>query len=90
MQDYGDIVNALLEGPSVPAVASFNVDWTASHDRHHFRYPPEQWEGNFVFNTARCAWRAQTKTAMFVSDAASTSTSLFAEVGHERNGVFFH
>ena len=31
----------------------------------------------------------RTETARYVSDPASTSSTLFAEFGHERNGVFF-
>jgi hypothetical protein len=89
MEDYHDLVNALLEGPSVPAVASFHIEWAASRDKHRLHYPPGQWDANVVFNSAKVAWSASTATARFVSDPASTSTSLFAEVGHERNGVFF-
>ena len=31
----------------------------------------------------------ETALAHYVSDPLATSHSLFAEVGHERNGVFF-
>jgi hypothetical protein len=89
MQDYGDLVNALQEGPSAPAIASFEIEWTESKDRHRFYFEPHQWDANLVFNAAKVAWSAKTETAMFVSDPAPTSTTLFAEVGHERSGVFF-
>jgi hypothetical protein len=37
-RDYGELVNALREGPFVPAKVSFRVEWSASHDKHRFRY----------------------------------------------------
>ena len=89
MRDYHDLVNALLNGPSVPALASFHIEWTRSQDKQRLHQPTEQWDANVVFNTATVAWEASTATATYVSDAAATSMSLFGEVGHERNGVFF-
>jgi hypothetical protein len=89
VEDYHDLVNALLDGPSVEAEVSFRIDWTMSQDKHRFSFAPETWEANVVFNTATVQWEGRTDTAMFVSDPAATSTSLFAEVGKEHNGVFF-
>lgn len=88
-RDFHDLVNALLEGPSVPAVVSFQIEWSASNHRHHFHYEPERWDANLVLNTAQARWAGETAQASFLADALSTSFSLFAEVGHERNGVFF-
>ncbi|HZE71162.1 MAG TPA: hypothetical protein VE135_16750 [Pyrinomonadaceae bacterium] len=89
VEDYHDLVNALLDGPSVDGVVSFRIDWTASKDKHQFHFAPETWDANVVFNTATVQWEGTTDTAHFVSDPQETSFSLFAEVGHERNGVFF-
>lgn len=89
LRDYGDLVNALLLGPSVPGVASFRIEWSASSDKRRFHYEPETWDANVVINTAQVWWEAETATASFMADPASTSFSLFAEVGHERNGIFF-
>lgn len=88
-QDYHDLINALTLGPFLPAVSSFDIAWMASGDRHRFHYEPETWDANVVFNTAQASWQAETEHASYVSDPASTSVSLFAEVGHERNGAFF-
>jgi hypothetical protein len=88
-RDYGELGNALMEGPSVPAVASFDIAWTRSADRHRFRDRTNQWRADVVFNTAHAEWSAESRTARYVSNAAETSRSLFAEVGQERNGVFF-
>lgn len=89
IEDYHDLVNALLDGPSVEGEVSFRIDWTASKDKHQFHNVAETWDANVVFNTATVQWEGRTDTAHFVSDAQQTSVSLFAEVGHERNGVFF-
>jgi hypothetical protein len=87
--DYHDLINAITGGPSVPGVASFHIEWSASKDRHRFHDPASGFDANVVFNEARAAWKAKTAFASYVSDPAATSFSLFAEVGHERNGVFF-
>jgi hypothetical protein len=89
MPDFFDAPNALVMGPSVPGVVSFHIEWTKSSDKRKFRYVPEQWRADVVINEAKAAWRGDTALASYVSDPIETSQSLFAEVGHERNGVFF-
>jgi hypothetical protein len=42
-----------------------------------------------VLNEAKAEWEGETAKAHYVTDLLATSRSLFAEVGHERNGVFF-
>jgi hypothetical protein len=81
--------NAIVLGPSEPGVVSFHIEWTKSNDKRQFRYDPEQWLANVVINEARAEWEGETAKAHYVSDPLATSASLFAEVGHERNGVFF-
>ncbi len=88
-KDYGYIVNALLEGPYLPGTCSFRGEWTRSRDRHHFHHVESQFDARVVFNTAQAWWSAETDVARYVTDDSSTSQSLFAEVGRERNGVFF-
>jgi hypothetical protein len=45
--------------------------------------------GEFVRNTAQIEWNAAVGDYTFVSDPIATSSSSFAEIGHERNGSFF-
>ena len=45
--------------------------------------------GEFVHNTAQVEWRANVGDLLLVSDLLATSSSSFAEIGHERNGSFF-
>ena len=87
--DYFNGDNALVLGPSEPRVVSFHIEWTKSSDKRQFRYEPEQWRANVVIDEAKVEWEAETALAHYVSDPLATSGSLFAEVGHERNGVFF-
>ncbi|HKB03004.1 MAG TPA: hypothetical protein VKD90_12340 [Gemmataceae bacterium] len=89
LEDYSDFVNSLVDGPSLAGRASFRVEWSRSTDRHRFRYAPEKWTANMVFNTARVQWEGETSVAHFVTDATGPQDSLFADVGHERSGAFF-
>jgi hypothetical protein len=90
MEDYHDIVNAVHDGPSVPANVSYHIRWHGVKDRVHVRDEKNEFVGNFIEDTATIRWSAQTKNFKFVSDPANTSTTVFAEIGHERNGEFFH
>jgi hypothetical protein len=86
--DFGNFTNSLLGGPSIPATVSFTVQWSGvaglanvlNADGHR---------GEFVYNTAQMEWSAVVGDYEFVSAPMSTSTSSFAEIGHEQNGVFF-
>jgi hypothetical protein len=92
-RDYHDLVNAITGGPFLAGVVSFRVEWTSSSDRHHFHdpgtVPGTAFDANVVLNSAQAWWRGETSEALYVADDISTSASLFAEVGHERNGVYF-
>ena len=89
--DYGDYGNALFGGgpPPVPATVSFDVQWSGVAERANVVNPADGFAGEFVRNSAQMTWSATVGDYSFVSAPASTSSSIFAEVGHERNGVFF-
>jgi len=80
-------VNTLHRGPSVPADVSFRIRWSGVKARVKLRDTTNQFAGNFIEDTATIGWSSHQEAFKFVS---STSTSLFAEIGRERNGVFFH
>jgi hypothetical protein len=44
----------------------------------------------FITTSATIEWTGRTSESEFVSDPAATSSSSFAEIGVEMNGVFFH
>ena len=92
--DYGDIGNALFGGgqSAVPGAVSFRVEWNGVSERVNVRNTDPVFGGfggEFVRNTAQMQWTARVGDLLFESDPLGTSSSSFAEIGHERNGVFF-
>jgi len=87
--DYHDIPNALLQGPSQPATVSFVVNWQRSSQKIKIRNATEGFAADLVQNTATMSWSASTQGVSYFSGPENTSFSVFAFVGHERNGVFF-
>jgi hypothetical protein len=89
VEDYGTFLNSLFGGPSDPATVSFEVHWAGSSTQQRVVDTAGEMEGQFIRNAATMEWSATTPDYAFVSAPASTSSSLFAEIAHERNGVFF-
>lgn len=92
--DYGTINNALFGGgpAPVPGTVSCRVEWQGVNQRVNIRNTDPVFggfAGEFIRNTAQMQWTATVGDFVFESDALGTSSSLFAEIGHERNGVFF-
>ncbi len=88
-RDYHDLINAITLGPFLPGTISFRIEWQRSRDRHHFHDPASGFDADVVLNSAKAWWSGETAAARYVADDISTSFSLFAEAGHERNGVYF-
>jgi hypothetical protein len=87
--DYFTIPNALLNPTNFnPAVASFQVHWAKSNQHVKVSNPAEGFSGQFVQNTATMSWSVSSQGNVYQSAPESTSFSLFAQVGHEQNGVF--
>ncbi len=90
LEDYFTLGNAFKDGPSVPATVSFDVVWTGDVTRRvNVNDAANGFAGEFAETPATITWSASENGFTFTSNAASTSTSVFAEVGHERNGIFF-
>jgi len=89
--DFHDFGNAVFGGgaPPTPATVSFRVEWFGVQQRAHVVNPDTNSTGEYVRNSARMEWTADSGDYVYVSDAAATSVSDFAEIGEERNGVFF-
>jgi hypothetical protein len=92
--DYGYIGNALFGGGPmpIPGTVSFKVVWSGVNQRVNIRNTDPVYggfAGEFVRNSAQMEWTATVGDLSFVSDPISTSSSLFAEIGKERNGSFF-
>jgi hypothetical protein len=89
--DDHNFQNSLDGGPlkPVPATVSFVVRWSGVTRRVKVRDEKNGFGGKFIEDTATIEWSAKESGFSFTSDAAKTSKTVFAVIGHERNGVFF-
>jgi len=78
-----------MHGPSVSADVSFHMRWSGVQKRVHLHDVQNEFDAHVIEDTATIAWSARKQDLTFVSDQAETSTTIFAEIGHERNGEFF-
>jgi hypothetical protein len=83
---YGNVVNALTGGPGVASMVSFDIIWSGVDERIKIRNESTDFGGQFIRNSATMTWSATESGFSFTSDP---DDSHFAEIGHERNGVFF-
>jgi len=92
VMDFHDINNALFGGgpPPVPVTVSCRIRWSGIQERVRIRNVEQDFAGKFIRNQAQMEWSATTGDFTFVSAPASTSASVFAELGHMRNGSFFN
>ena len=95
IEDYGDFGNALFGGGPVPipGQVSFTVEWVQAGDPFTIDNNDDPslgggFEGKFLPCGAQMEWTARVGDLKFVSDPLVTSSSVFAEIGHEANGVF--
>jgi hypothetical protein len=86
--DFGSIPNALLHfAPSHSASCSFDIDWNGPVTGRGSVTAPGS-AGDLVMTNATMTWSASNSTGFkFVSNPSGT-TSVFAQLGHVRNGVF--
>lgn len=81
-------VNALAEGPVVPARVSFEVRWSATGPATPVRNDAHGFAGEFRESRTTLAFSTSTDTSKFVSAPAANSKSIYGFIGRERNGVF--
>ena len=86
LPDYHDIGNALNDGPSMRAEASFAVMWTGGTGA--FSASSSLFSITGQSTGATVEWSATEPGFAFKSDAASTSKNNFAILGREKNGAF--
>jgi hypothetical protein len=87
------LTNALLHTgpPPVPAKVSFDVSWSGVVHRFSASNHTDgnRYRGRYAqVSSATIDWSAAEKGFSFTSTPGS-SVTVFAELGHERNGVFF-
>jgi hypothetical protein len=88
-EDYHNLHNALLDGPSDNARVSYTMRWTATAPATNVTDPVHGFTGQFRISTVTIEWSAKVKSFEFVSDPAASSVNVMSVMGHERNGVFF-
>ena len=80
----------MVLGAAVPANVNYEVRWSGPISRLvSVRDTDHTFRGQFMENTASLTWSASRLGFTFASDPATTSTSLFAQLGQESNGIFF-
>jgi hypothetical protein len=89
VEDYGNLLNALEKGPSLPAEVTYAIRWGDVSERLQIHDPDIGYEGDFVVTAADIVWSARQEGFTFVSDPLGTAATVFAMIGAERNGVFF-
>jgi hypothetical protein len=95
IDDYGDILNAIVEGPSTRSFVSFDIEWFDPINRvrigadNNGGFGGSDWGGKFAEATTTAEWSGHQPGFQFRSDPASASEPVFGFIGHERNGVFF-
>jgi hypothetical protein len=91
MLDFHTFEDSLFGGGATPtpATVSISVEWSGVLDRVHVVNRDTDSTGEYVRGTAQMAWSAVSGDFEYTSFASATSSSDFAEIGSERNGVFF-
>ena len=85
--DYTSIPNSLSNGTFTPTTASWNVNWSGPQNRGTLRDTDNRFVLDFIQTGASISWSATTPTTNLRSTGVTSVN--FAEIGHERNGVFF-
>ncbi len=91
IRNYGSIPNA-LSGPHArytSGMVSFTITWHGMGKRSHIGDRKLQFTSGVLQNKATMEWTATVNGVTYHSDPAHTSHSTFAQIGHERNGVFY-
>ena len=98
--DAFTVANSFMRTPSpVPAlIDSLRIEWSGVTKTVHFSDSTDKFAGKFKENSATIEVTATTPANSclgthgfrFVSNAASTTVSHFAQIGKERNGAFFN
>ena len=89
--DFGDFFNSVLGGQSVPGRATFDIRWLGDGERTTVSDADNQFEERLVQGHAVIEWTASNANGYrYTTGPTDTQVTLYAAVGHERNGTFFH
>jgi hypothetical protein len=82
--------NGTLLGAPKPATIALEIEWgNPTEDVSSFSDPTNGFEGDFVENEATIKVAVANADGSFRFSGAGDTSSCFAEIGHEQNGVFF-
>jgi hypothetical protein len=88
IDDYGDVVNALTTDNDIAhGTVDIDLDWSGKVSTGTFRNTAHKFDIDFIRGAAALSWAAHEPGFEFVS--TGTNPGGFAEIGKERNGVFF-
>jgi hypothetical protein len=101
VMDAHDLYNNLTKGQGysplgippiapVPATVSFDIEWSGITDREKVINVMQNFRGQFVKTGATIDWSAESADFAFQSESPNPNRNLYALIGHEQNGVFFH
>jgi len=89
VEDYHNLHNALLDGPSDPSSVSFQMRWSALEPAMRVTDQVHGFTGRFRVSKVEIAWSARVGSFAFDSDPPSTTVNVRSVIGRERNGMFF-
>src|SRR5216684_2665510 len=69
-EDYHNLHNALLDGPSDPASVSFSMKWTAIEPPINVTDSVHRFTGRFMLSAVEIEWSATAPGFSFTSDSA--------------------
>jgi hypothetical protein len=87
VEDYFNVINALVDGPSAEATVSFDIRWHDVIDRFKVSDPEVDFEGRYAQTSATVHWSGTNENGDAFTSTFSGDT-VFAAIGRERNGVF--
>ena len=74
----------------MPATVSFDIEWSGITDREKVVNAMQNFRGQFVKTGATIDWSTESANFAFQSESPKPDRNLYALIGHEQNGVFFH
>ena len=74
---------------SVPAMVSFDVQWSGEISRATVVNDEQNFRGDFIKTGSTIKWSSVQSGFFFDSEEPNPSRSIGAVIGRERNGVFF-
>lgn len=90
VRDMFNIPNALNNGPTDPATVSYSIHWHGVKQRRHVHNSELHVAGLFLDTNATIHWTGRNNVTGFTFEShAAGQHTISAQLGHERNGVFF-